>query len=215
MLPLLMLSVALASSHQAPNQMGSYATIASISRRAVLGAGLASITMPATARTPGSDDIAEAIEQIVDGRAALSRLQKTWADYACIDKEGRACNIDAARKILGGVAPQRGDAAIEVAKLTPLYRIDGAFAAVRKYALNAEDGVWASRLDVEAFVERGEDIVFALKKTDDSFYGVVFASKGSSMLEKIYAEAKTAVDKSLSDFDILLQQLKDAGCPYV
>lgn len=50
------------------------------------------------------------------------------------------------------VQPQRGDAAIAVAKLTPLYRIDGAFAAVRKFALSV-DGSWADALDIEAFVE--------------------------------------------------------------
>ena len=62
-------------------------------------------------------------------------------------------DIDAARRVLGGVAPQRGDAAIEVAKQTPLYRIDGAFAAVRKAALNTDDG-WGAALDVEEFVRR-------------------------------------------------------------
>ena len=56
------------------------------------------------------------------------------------------------------------DAAIEVAKLTPLYRIDGAFKAVRTYSLNAPDDSWGAKLDVEAFVEKGEDICFALKK---------------------------------------------------
>ena len=29
---------------------------------------------------------------------------------------------------------------------TPLYRVDGAFAAIRKFALNAADG-WGARLD--------------------------------------------------------------------
>ena len=188
------------------------------SRRALLlNAGLAAATSatPAFARTPGSEDVGEAVEQIKDGRAALVQLQQDWSTYACIDKEGRACNIDAARKILGGVAPQRGDAAIEVAKQTPLYRIDGAFAAVRKYSLNAADGDWGSALDIEAFVEKGEDIVFALKKTDDSFYGVVFAAKGSTMLENIYKEAKTAVDKSVSDFDEILALLRASKCPLV
>ena len=35
-------------------------------------------------------------------------------------------------------------------------------------------------------MEKGDDITFQLKRVYDSFYGVVFASKGSSMLEKIY-----------------------------
>ena len=139
-------------------------------RAAVLGGGLcATYAGRVSARTPGSTDVTEAVEQIRDGSDALRGLAKEWATYACIDGEGRACNIDAARKILGGVAPQRGDAAIEVAKSTPLYRIDGAFAAVRTYALNAGDGSWGSALDVEAFVETAEDIVMALKKTDDSY----------------------------------------------
>ena len=155
-------------------------------RSALLGASSVIFTgaMPGSARTPGSSDVGEAIEQIVDGTAALKQLRANWAKYACIDKEGRACNIDAARKILGGVAPQRGDAAIAVAKQTPLYRIDGAFAAIRKFALDASDDSWGSRLEVETFVEKADNIVFQLKRVDDSFYGVVFASKGSTMLEK-------------------------------
>jgi hypothetical protein len=62
----------------------------------------------------------EAVEQIRDASVALRGLQRDWAKYAIIDAEGRAGNIDAARRILGGVAPQSGAAAIEVAKKTPL-----------------------------------------------------------------------------------------------
>jgi hypothetical protein len=54
----------------------------------------------------------EAIAQIKDGAAALRDLRADWESYAVINSEGRAGNIDAARRILGGVAPQRGDAAI-------------------------------------------------------------------------------------------------------
>ena len=43
--------------------------------------------------------------QIVDASAALKKLRAEWSTYAVIDAEGRAGNIDAARKILGGVAP--------------------------------------------------------------------------------------------------------------
>ena len=189
-----------------------------LSRRTFLtaaGFGVCSAAaQPAVSRTPGSEDVSEAIEQIITATAELKRLQGTWATYACIDKEGRACNIDAARKILGGVAPQRGDAAIAVAKETPLYRIDGAFKAVRKYALNASD-TWAENLDVTAFVEKGEDIVLSLRKVDDAFYGVVFASKGSTMLENIYADAKKTVDVTLLDFEQLLALLREAGAPGV
>ena len=166
-----------------------------------------------SARTPGSTDVSEAVIQIKQGRDALRGLQQDWRTYACIDREGRACNIDVARKILGGVAPQRGEAAIETAKATPLYRIDGAFKAIRRYALDAGADEWGSRLDVEAFVDRSEDIVFALKKTDDSFYGVVFASKGTVQLEGIYKEAKQSVDRCLSDMDAVLAMLKDAKAP--
>ena len=170
---------------------------------------------PVQARTPGSSDVGEAIEQILDGAAALKKLRKNWDTYACIDKEGRACNIDAARKILGGVAPQRGDAAIAVAKVTPLYRIDGAFAAIRKFALDADDTSWAANLDVESFVEKGDDITFQLKRVDDSFYGVVFASKGSSMLEKIYKEAFDSLERAGRDFEEIAALLREAKAPGV
>ena len=166
----------------------------------------------ARARTPGSTDVGEALDQIKDASDALKTLQSEWSSYACVDKEGRACNVDAARKVLGGVAPQRGDAAIEVAKRTPLYRIDGAFAAVRRYALEG-DAAWADALDVEAFVEKGEEIAFALKKADDGFYGVVFASKGSTQLDKIYAEGKQSVDLAVRDFDQILTMLREAKAP--
>lgn len=88
----------------------SLSTPQATSRRAVLlgGSACAGVPAAALARTPGSDDVGEAIQQIRDADAALRRLQREWSTYACIDKEGRACNIDAARKILGGVAPQRG-----------------------------------------------------------------------------------------------------------
>lgn len=57
--------------------------------------------------------------------------------------------------------------------------------------------------------------MFYLKKADDSFYAVVFASKGSSMLSKIYGEAKASVDSAIDDFDTILRQLKSAGAPGV
>ena len=102
-----------------------------------------------------------------------------------------------------------------MAKLTPLYRIDGAFAAVRKCVLNSDDSSWASSIDIEEFVELGEEIVRSLKKVDDSFYGVVFASKGSVMLEKIYAEAKQSVDASVVNFETMLGLLRAAKAPGV
>ena len=113
------------------------------------------------------------------------------------------------------VPPWCPPCASQVAKRTPLYRIDGAFAAVRKYALGAPDGDWGATLDLEVFVDKGDDIVLALKKADDSFYGVVFASKGSTMLESIYKEAKAAVDKTVKDFDEILTLLRASECPLV
>mmetsp|Transcript_39325 Transcript_39325/g.97455 ORF Transcript_39325/g.97455 Transcript_39325/m.97455 type:complete len:155 (+) Transcript_39325:2-466(+) len=150
--------------------------------------------------------------QIQDAAEALRALRRDWEAYAVIDSEGRAGNIDAARRVLGGVAPQRGEAAIAVAKVTPLYRIDGAFAAVRKAALEGNEA-WGASLDIEDFVETSEDIVLALKKADDSFYGVVFASKGSTMLSSIYREARSSVDQAVVDFDRIMRMLKDAGAP--
>ena len=55
----------------------------------------------------------------------------------------------------------------------------------------------------------------SLKKADDSFYGVVFASKGSTQLSKLYDEAGSAVDSALSDFDRILGFLRVAGAPGV
>ena len=52
-----------------------------------------------------------------------------------------------------------------------------------------------------------------MKQADDSFYGVVFASKGSSMLSKIYDEAKASVDRSIKDFDTIIRLLKEASAP--
>ena len=74
---------------------------------------------------------------------------------------------------------------------------------------------WGARLDIEAFVETGERINFALKKADDSFYGVVFASKGSSQLAGLYSEARKSVNEALRDFDELVGFLRQAGAPGV
>lgn len=184
-------------------------------RRVVSAAALATLVCPTAsrARTPGSTDVDEAIAQVKDARAALRELSKDWDTYACINDEGMACNIDAARRVLGGVAPQRGDAAIAVAKQTPLYRIDGAFSSIRKYALDAEAGSWGANLDIESFVNTAEEITFAIKKADDSFYGVVFTMKGSTMISNSYKEAKNSVDRALRDFDTLLELLVDAKAP--
>ena len=73
-----------------------------------------------------------------------------------IDAEGRAGDVNPARRILGGVAPQRGQEAFDVAIATPLYRCDKAFDAVRKAALNADSGSWLTSFDIEDFVERSD-----------------------------------------------------------
>ena len=188
----------------------------SCTRRAVIRFGscaVAGITSGVSARTPGSQDPTEALEQIRDASIALRRLRSEWDTYAVIDAEGRAGNIDAARKVLGGVAPQRGDAAIAVAKATPLYRIDGAFSALRNAALDADDDFWAASIDVEAFVELGDKITFDLQKADNDFYGVVFASKGTAQLAKIYGEAQACVDRSIANFDAMIALLRTAKAP--
>jgi len=167
----------------------------------------------AFARVPGSLDVSESVQQIRDASLAIRKLSNNWLDYATIDEEGRAGdNTDAARRILGGVAPQAGMAAIEIAKLTPLYRIDVAFKAVRKCALN-EDEKWASTLDLERFEELGERINFAVQKADGDFYGVMFAAKGTTQVKQIYKEAKGQVDQGIVDLDEILLLLKDAGAP--
>ena len=189
-----------------------------LGRRAVLcGAGFSCSALFAPAafsRVPGSSDLGEAIQQIRDAASELKRLQRDWSSYAVVDDEGRAGNIDAARRILGGVAPQRGDAAIAVAQATPLYRLDGAFAAVRKNALAADDdGSWGASLDLEEYAEITERIVASLKKTDDNFYSVVYASKGGSQLRKLYGEAKDEVDRTVVDLEGVLTLLQRARVP--
>ena len=190
-----------------------------LTRRSILaGSTSALLFLPnlrAHARTPGSSDLREAVEQIRDASVDLRKLQGEWATYAVIDAEGRAGNIDAARRILGGVAPQRGMAAIEVAKKTPLYRIDGAFNAVRKAALDGDPDSWPAGLDLDAFNEAAERILFALQKADGDFYSVVFASKGTSQLAQIYKEARAQVDNSVNDFECILKLLQEAGAPGV
>ena len=78
----------------------------------MLAAVSIAVSTPCSARTPGSEDVDEALAQIKDAAVELRKLQQNWASFAVIDAEGRAGNnVDAARRILGGVAPQRGEAA--------------------------------------------------------------------------------------------------------
>ena len=52
-------------------------------------------------------------------------------------------------------------------------------------------------------------------QADDSFYSVVFASKGSTQLTGLYREARGSVDRALTDFDSVLVYLREAGAPGV
>ena len=186
-------------------------------RRAALVGAAGAVLLPrrACARAPGSEDVGEALAQIRDAAVALKALRRDWASYALIDAEGRAGDVNPARRILGGVAPQRGQEAFDVAIATPLYRCDKAFDAVRKAALNADSGSWLTSFDIEDFVERSDDISRALKKADDAFYSVTFASKGSGQLTAIYDDAKAGVDLALREFDAILGLLAIAGAPGV
>jgi len=186
-------------------------------RRAALVGAAGAVLLPrrACARAPGSEDVDEALAQIRDAAVALKSLRRDWASYALIDAEGRAGDVNPARRILGGVAPQRGQEAFDVAIATPLYRCDKAFDAVRKAALNADSGSWLTSFDIEDFVERSDDISRALKKADDAFYSVTFASKGSGQLTAIYDDAKAGVDLALREFDAVLGLLARAGAPGV
>jgi hypothetical protein len=195
-----------------------FLSIAGFASSTIVGAVVGSQQQPqaAWARAPGSKDIAEAVEQIRDASEALRQLQHDWDQYALIDKEGRAVT-DAtviARRILGGVTPLAGDGAIQMAKATPLYRIDGAFTAIRKASLDDDsDSSWAANLDLESFDEIAERIVFQVQKADGDLYSVQFAAKGTTQISGIYKEAKVQVDQGVVDSAALLLLLKDAGAP--
>eukprot|EP00591_Stephanopyxis_turris_P008967 CAMPEP_0195527738 /NCGR_PEP_ID=MMETSP0794_2-20130614/29640_1 /TAXON_ID=515487 /ORGANISM="Stephanopyxis turris, Strain CCMP 815" /LENGTH=215 /DNA_ID=CAMNT_0040658725 /DNA_START=95 /DNA_END=742 /DNA_ORIENTATION=+ len=171
---------------------------------------------PASARAPGSRDATEAITQMRDAITDLRRLDRDWNDYATIDAEGRAGGTDAARRILGGVAPMSGAAAIESATKTPLYRIDVAFVTIRKAALE-EDGSdalkWAADLDLERFEELADRVVYETQKADGNFYGVLFAQKGTKMIEDIFGETRGLVRQGVVDLEEMMKLLSDARAP--
>lgn len=170
---------------------------------------------PASARAPGSENVTEAVLQIRDAADDLRRLQREWDLYAVVDVEGRAGNnTDGARRILGGIAPQAGTAAIEVAKVTPLYRIDRAFTVVRRASIDAVDkDSWGFRLDIATFEEISERVLFELQKADGDFYSVNFAMKGSIQITGIYKEAKIQVDRGIIDLDNIVGLLRDVEAP--
>ena len=120
-------------------------------RRAVLRAPLlllpivatATTTPPAAqARQPGDEGLAVSVAQIRAAAASLKRLRARWAEYALIDAEGRAAGdtVDAARRILGGVRPQGGDAARRAADETPLYGLEVGLRGIARCRLRARDG---------------------------------------------------------------------------
>lgn len=175
-------------------------------RRAAVVGGLGAALLPrrASARAAGSQDVGEAVLLIKQSAVTLKQLQADWGQYAIIDSEGRAGNIDAARRVLGGVARQN--------ELGLKANLAGAFVAVRRAALATPDA-WGDALDVESFVETGERVTQALGEADDAFYGAVFASKGSTQIEGIYRTAKRKVDASVRDVDAMIALLRDAAIP--
>lgn len=197
-------------------------TTAVLDRRNALTIGAISlftaISTPqrAHARAPGSKDVSEAVQQIRDAAIDLRKLERDWDQYSLIDNEGRAVT-DAtviARRVLGGVAPLAGASAIDVAKVTPLYRIDGAFNVIRKAYIESEsDSGWTTTLDLELFEELVERILFQVQKADGDLYSVAFASKGTTQISGIYKEAKGQIDQGIVDLEKMISLLTDAGAP--
>lgn len=207
--------------------------VAVVDRRRALQSGiLASATIAAggtttlfpptaSARTPGSSDVKEAVCQIRDAAADLRKLQADWSLYSVIDAEGRAGSTDGARRILGGIAPQAGTAAIAAAQQTPLYRIDVAFVTIRRAAIDAadddgggsNDDSWAGALDLDAFEELADKIQYYVQKADGNFYSIVFASKGTRMIQDILTETKSLVTAGIADLDAMIVLLQEAGAP--
>ena len=176
----------------------------------------------AYARTPGSNDVVASLAQIKDASVSLKNLllENNWSDVASIDEEGRARSTDVARRVLGGIAPQAGTVAIDVAQNTPLYRIDVAFISIRKAVLLSEendDGSngsnWTSKVDLETFEELADRIVYSINKADGNFYSVLFAMKGTTMINDIFKETKQLLQQTIVDFDTMISLLQDAGAP--
>ena len=70
-------------------------------------------------------------------------------------------------------------------------------------------------MDLFAFEELAEKLVYELSKADGDFYSVLFASKGTTMIRDIFVEAKSLVKQGIKDFDAMLDLLRDAGAPGV
>jgi hypothetical protein len=159
--------------------------------------------LPAFARAPGSRDVEASLAQLQEASAALLTLRREWADYTVIDKEGRAGDVDRARRILGGVNPQN------LPNPSPLYKLDGAFRAVQDAAI---DGAFQplSELEVEEFAEVGERIVDAVRKADYQFYGCAFAPGGTKQIQGLYDQAGEFVDRAIDDFASISKLLADS-----
>jgi len=158
------------------------------------------------------------IQQIQDASTSLKTLIANWETYASIDTEGRARSTDGARRILGGIAPQAGEAAIDAAKNTPVYRIDVAFVTVRKAVLEGSDekdatSAWRDRLDLERFEELADRVIYGTQKADGNFYSVLFAMKGTTMISDIFVETKKLVQQNIDDLDNMVLLLQEAGAP--
>jgi hypothetical protein len=72
---------------------------------------------PAFGRSPGSLDVEASLQQISTAASTLADLRRNWDSYAVIDAEGRAGDVDRARRVLGGVAPQNKPSS------SPLYKV--------------------------------------------------------------------------------------------
>jgi len=169
---------------------------------------------PAFARAPGSNNLNDAVQQIRDAAEALQTLDANFDQYATIDAEGRAGDTNQARRILGGIAPQAGAAAIQVAQTTPLYRIDTALGVIRKASIEDEDdSTWPSQLDLATFEELVDRLTYSLQKADGDFYSVLFAAKGTTMIRAIFDEARGLIRQSIRDTNAIIQLLDAAGAP--
>jgi hypothetical protein len=175
-------------------------------------ASLLVVPSSSLARAPGSKDISASVEQIQDAAQDLRKLERDWGQYAIIDAEGRAGSTDGARRVLGGIAPQAGSAAIVAAKSTPLYRIDVAFITVRKAVLEDSEE-WTTTFDLERFEELADRLVYEIQKADGNFYGVLFAAKGTKMINDIFVETKNLVQQGIIDLEEMTSMLKEAGAP--
>ena len=159
---------------------------------------------PSQAREPGSRDVTASLQQIKDAEQTLLQLRRNWDEYAVIDSEGRAGDVDRARRILGGVNPQN------LPNPSPLYKIDGAFRVVQNAAIEAESDSTLGRLQVEDFSEAAERLVDDLRKADYQFYGSAFAPGGTRQIRQLYDQAAEFCDRASVEFQVIERLLSEA-----